>query len=119
MPLISRIMNSVGWSSFVMGKFLTLCERAADAYPLDAFIHQVGTAMESLQLAQGSWASTTHPARIAVVVQRLADRRYPLAQEQSLGLLRILDALIDLGDRPSSALEQSEAFREVRKTCQP
>lgn len=31
MPLISRIMNSVGWSSFVMGKFLILCERAADA----------------------------------------------------------------------------------------
>lgn len=117
MPLISRIMSSVGWSSFVMGKFLTLCERAANAYPLDAFIHQVATALESLQLAQGSWAGTTLPARIAAVVQRLADRHYPLGQDQSLGLLRILDALIDLGDRRSSALEQSEAFREVRKTC--
>lgn len=111
MPLISRIMNSVGWSSFVMGKFLTLCERAADAYPLDAFIHQIAAALESLQLAQGRWADTTLPARIAAVVQRLADRHYPLAQDQSLGILRIVDALKDLGDRRSSALNRVKRSR--------
>lgn len=117
MPLVSSIMTSIGWSSYVMGKFLTLCERAADAYPLDAFIKQVSTALEFLELAQGSWAGTALPARIAAVVQRLADKHFPLDQDQSLGLLRILDTLIDLGDRRSSALEQSEAFREVRKSC--
>ncbi|NBF11589.1 hypothetical protein [Pseudomonas sp. Fl4BN1] len=46
----------------------------------------------------------------AAVVQRLADKHFPLDQDQSLGLLRILDALIDLGDRRSAALEQSEAL---------
>lgn len=117
MPLITGIMNAVGWSSFVMGKFLTLCERSADAYPLDPFIKQVTSALDSIQLAQGSWAGTTLPARIAAIVQRLADRHYPLDQGRSLGLLRILDALIDLGDRRSAALEQSEAFREVRRAC--
>lgn len=117
MPLVSSIMTSIGWSSYVMGKFLTLCERAADAYPLDAFIKQVSTALKSLELAQGSWAGTALPARIAGVVQRLADKHFPLDQDQSLGLLSILDTLIDLGDRRSSALEQSEAFREVRKSC--
>ncbi|WP_404936840.1 AAA family ATPase [Pseudomonas sp. JDS08PS003] len=117
MPLVSSIMTSIGWSSYVMGKFLTLCERAADAYPLDAFIKQVSTALKSLELAQGSWAGTALPARIAGVVQRLADKHFPLDQDQSLGLLSILDTLIDLGDRRSSALEQSEAFRDVRKSC--
>jgi hypothetical protein len=33
MPMITRIMAKIGWSSDVMSKFLTLCERAADAYP--------------------------------------------------------------------------------------
>jgi len=114
MPLITKIMASVGWSSYVMGKFLVLCERAGDAYPLDMFIRQVSAALDSLELAQGSWTGTTLPARIAAVVQRLADKYFPLDQDQSLGLLRILDALIDLGDRRSAALEQSEAFRDVR-----
>lgn len=117
MPLITKIMSSIGWSSYVMGKFLCLCERAADVYPLDAFIHQVSAALESLERAHGSWTGSTLPARIAAVVQRLADRYFPLDQNQSLGLLRILDALIDLGDRRSCALEQSEAFRAVRKNC--
>ncbi|KPB12064.1 AAA family ATPase [Pseudomonas amygdali] len=117
MPLITKIMASVGWSSYVMGKFLILCERAGDAYPLDMFIRQVSAALDSLELAQGSWTGTTLPARIAAVVQRLADKFFPLDQDQSLGLLRILDALIDLGDRRSAALEQSEAFRAVRKVC--
>ncbi len=84
---------------------------------LDAFIRQVSAALESLELALGSWTGTALPARIAAAVQRLADKHFPLDQDQSIGLLRILDALIDLGDRRSSALEQSEAFREVRKIC--
>ena len=117
MPLITKLMTSIGWSQYVMGKFLTLYERAADAYPLDAFIRQVSAALESLELALGSWTGTALPARIAAAVQRLADKHFPLDQDQSIGLLRILDALIDLGDRRSSALEQSEAFREVRKIC--
>lgn len=117
MPLITKIMTSIGWSSYVMGKFLLLCERAGNDYPLDFFIQQVSAALNSLESAQGSWTGTTLPDRIAAVVQRLADKHFPLDQDQSLGLLRILDALIDLGDRRSAALEQSEAFREVRKVC--
>lgn len=117
MPLITKLMTSIGWSSYVMGKFLTLCERSADAYPLDSFIQQVSAALESLELARGSWTGTELPAQIAAVVQRLANKHFPLNQNQSLGLLRILDALIELGDRRSSALEQSEVFREVRKIC--
>jgi hypothetical protein len=48
------------------------------------------------------------------MVQRLADANYPLQVEQAQGLLKLLDALIDLGDRRSAALEQTEAFRRVQ-----
>jgi hypothetical protein len=53
-------------------------------------------------------------ARIAGVVQRLADGNYPLRSDQAQQLLKVLDALIDLGDRRSAALEQTEAFKGVQ-----
>jgi hypothetical protein len=115
MPLVTKVVSAIGWASYVMEKFLVLCERAGEAYPLDLFIRQVTSVLESLDRSQGSWIGTTLPARLAATVQRLADHSYPLQQVQSLGLLRILDSLIDLGDRRSAALEQSEAFRKVQK----
>jgi hypothetical protein len=54
------------------------------------------------------------PPRIAGSVQRLADANDPLRSEQARQLLTILDTLIDLGDRRSAALEQTEAFRGVQ-----
>jgi hypothetical protein len=113
-PLITRLMSAVGCSSYVMGQFLILCERAGNAYPLDAFSTQVESALDRLENATGSWAGKNLPARIAGIIQRLADFNYPLGSEQAQALLRILDVLVDLGDRRSSALEQSEAFRGVQ-----
>jgi hypothetical protein len=37
MPIVTRLVSAVAWSSFVARRFLTLCERAGLAYPLDAF----------------------------------------------------------------------------------
>ncbi|MBK5416067.1 hypothetical protein [Pseudomonas sp. TH31] len=77
MSLVSKVVSSVGWSAYVMGKFLILCERAGDANPLDDFIRQVSAALQNLDAAHGSWAGTILPARIAAVIQRLADKHYP------------------------------------------
>jgi hypothetical protein len=114
MPLVTRLVCAVGWSSFVMQKFLTLCERAGAAYPLDQFCHQARAVLGSLVNAKGSWAGTTLPARTAGIVQRLADGNYPLRSQQAQELLHILDSLVDLGDRRSAALEQTEAFRSIQ-----
>jgi hypothetical protein len=114
MPLVTKLVTATGWSVFVMENFLTLCERAGDAYPLDAFTEQVSAVLGSIANAKGSWVGTTLPARTAAMVQRLADANYPLQVEQAQGLLKLLDALIDLGDRRSAALEQTEAFRRVQ-----
>ena len=114
MPIITRLVAAIGWSPFVMQNFLMLCERAGLAYPLDEFSHQMHAVLAALPNAKGSWAGTLLPARIAGVVQRLADGNYPLTPDQALQLLEVLDALIDLGDRRSAALEQTEAFRGVQ-----
>jgi hypothetical protein len=114
MPLVTRLVTATGWSSFVMQKFLTLCERAGIAYPLDAFTTQANAVLGSIANAKGSWAGTVLPARTAATVQRLADANFPLQAAQAQELLKVLDALIDLGDRRSAALEQTEAFRSVQ-----
>jgi hypothetical protein len=114
MPIVTRLVSTVGWSSFVMQKFLTLCERAGLAYPLDEFSSQANAVLGSLANAKGSWTGTMLPARMAGIVQSLADSNYPLRLDQAQGLLKVLDALIDLGDRRSAALEQTEAFKSVQ-----
>ena len=114
MPLVSRLVSKIGWSTFVAEKFLTLCERAGAAYPLDSFVQQANTVLASVGSGKGGWAGTTLSARTAAVVQCLADAHFPLRVDQARGLLRILDVLIDLGDRRSVALQQSEAFRGIQ-----
>jgi hypothetical protein len=114
MPVVTRMMTGIGWSSYVMECFLKLCERAGAAYPIDAFAEQASAALGALAKARSSWAGSMLPARLAATVQRLADANYPLGRDQAQGLLRLLDALIDLGDRRSAALEQAESFRGVQ-----
>ncbi|MFC4419686.1 AAA family ATPase [Cupriavidus pampae] len=114
MPMITRLVSATGWSTFVMSRFLLLCQRTEAAYPLDHFIQQVSAVFEKLDYAKGNWVGTNLPARTATAVQRLADASFPLRLDQAQGLLRILDTLIDLGDRRSAALEQTEAFKGVQ-----
>ncbi|QTB99413.1 ATP-binding protein [Alcaligenes sp. SORT26] len=118
MPTVTRLVTATGWSAFVMSKFLLLCERAGRAYPLDHFIEQASAVLTQLDSARGNWVGTSLPARTAAVVQQLADANFPLRPDQAQGLLWILDALIDLGDRRSAALEQTEAFKSVQARSQ-
>jgi hypothetical protein len=114
MPLIDKLVRQAGWARFVMDMFLTLCERAGTAYPIDVFANQVTAALNALRTARASWTGLMHAARLSGMVQVLADANYPLTADQSRGLLFVLDSLIDLGDRRSAALEQSEAFRNTQ-----
>jgi hypothetical protein len=114
MPIIDRMVINVGWSSYVMGKFLDLCERAGRAYPISKFGSQANAALSSIGNAEEGWTGTMLPARMAGVVQRQADWNFPLHLEDAQELLKVLDALIDLGDRRSAALEQTEAFRGIQ-----
>jgi hypothetical protein len=114
LPIVDRMVRNVGWSSYVMGKFLDLCERAGRAYPISQFGLQANAALASLDNAEEGWTGTMLPARIAGIVQRQADWNFPLKLQNAQELLKVLDSLIDLGDRRSAALEQTEAFRGIQ-----
>jgi hypothetical protein len=114
LPVIDRLVRNVGWSSYVMGKFLDLCERAGRAYPISKFGPQANAALAAVGNAEKGWTGTMLPARMASVVQRQADWNFPLQLPDAQELLKVLDALIDLGDRRSAALEQTEAFNGIQ-----
>jgi hypothetical protein len=114
MPIIDRMVRNVGWASSVMGKFLNLSKRAGRAYPIVMFGPQAIAALSGINNAEEGWTGTILPAQMAGVVQQQADWNFPLRIEDAQELLNVLDALIDLGDRRSAALEQTEAFRGVQ-----
>jgi hypothetical protein len=114
LPLVDRLVRAGGWSLFVMDSFLVLCERAKATYPASIFADQVlavlGCGPDKLRQWQGTFIS----ARIAELVHYFAHRDAPMTLALAQTFLRILDLLVDMGDRRSAALELSEAFREVR-----
>lgn len=114
LPLIDRFVRAGGWAASVMDPFLTLCERARANYPAEAFADQVlaiiGDGPDNLK----GWRGTFIPARIAELVQHFAHRDAPMTLALAQMFLRILDRLVDMGDRRSAALQLGEAFREVR-----
>lgn len=114
LPLIDRFVRAGGWAASVMDPFLTLCERARANYPAEAFADQVlaiiGDGPDNLK----GWHGTFIPARIAELVQHFAHRDAPMTLALAQKFLRILDMLVDMGDRRSAALQLGEAFREVR-----
>lgn len=58
------------------------------------------------------------PCRVQCVLatrHRYAKALNPLSKADKTKLLRVLDGLIDLGDRRAVALEQSEEFRSFQR----
>lgn len=114
LPLIDRFIRAGGWAASVMDPFMTLCDRARANYPAEAFADQVlaiiGDGPDNLK----GWHGTFIPARIAELVQHFAHRDAPMTLAIAQKFLRILDMLVDMGDRRSAALQLGEAFREVR-----
>ncbi len=112
MPLVDRIVRAVGWHPFVARQFVSVCERSGAAYPAMTFADQVLAQIVDGRLPD-AWKGTLLPAAIAALVQAHADRHHPLPGALARKLLQVLDALVDLGDRRSAALQQSESFRGV------
>ena len=112
MPLIDRMVRAAGWNPYVMRQFVTLCERSGAAYSVDTFADHVLSQIVDGRLPKG-WKGSSIPAAIAALVQVHADRLHPLPAPLARKLLQVLDALVDLGDRRSAALQQSESFRGV------
>ncbi len=113
-PLVDRFIRAGGWAACVMEHYLTLCERAKNNYPSEAFAEQILVAMGEGLTGLKGWHGTFIPARIAELVQHFAYRDAPLTLSLAQKFLRILDMLVDMGDRRSAALQLGESFRGVR-----
>jgi hypothetical protein len=114
MPIINRVVRCIGWSQFVMGRYIELHKRAGKSFPIADFGGQLNGALGSIDSSEEGWTGTVLAAKLAAIVQRQADWNFHLRGEDAQALLKILDALIDLGDRRSAALEQTEAFKGVQ-----
>ncbi|MFJ2325085.1 hypothetical protein [Pseudomonas sp. NPDC087690] len=114
LPIIDRFIRAAGWTVSVMVAFLTLCERAKANYHAETFADQVLAIISEGPDRLIGWHGTTTPARIAELVQYFAHRDAPMTLAVAQKFLRILDLLVDMGDRRSAALQLSEAFRETR-----
>ena len=101
-----------------MKKDLTLAENvrcwivAKNDYPAELFADQVLTVISKPKLV--GWQGSTLYSKIAELVQFFAERDNPLDLETGQKLLRIIDWLIDQGDRRSASLQQSELFRSIK-----
>ncbi len=113
LPLIDRFVRAGGWAGSVMEPFLTLVERAKLHYPSEAFSDQILAVLANEPSRLKDWHRTLIPARIAELVQHFAHRDAPMALSLAQNFLRILDMLVDMGDRRSAALQLGEAFREI------
>ena len=112
--VIAPILTAEGQNPTVTSSYLTLCERAHQAYPLELFV-----ATLPMLLGRGGgmplgWRGTTIPARLAGVIQVFSEQVQPLPKEMARALLQALDGLVDMGDRRAAAIQVSEAFRDVR-----
>jgi hypothetical protein len=113
LPIVDRLVRQVGDIPDVMSGFLTLCERAAEHYPAAIFVEQVTAATALQERTPIGWRNSTIPSRIAGLVHTFAEREQPLPQ-LAQAMLRVLDKLVDMGDRRSAALQTSEIFKDVR-----
>lgn len=114
LPIIDQYVRASGWAATVMVHFLTLCERAKSAYPAEMFADQILAVIGDGSEPPKGWNGTFIPARIAGLVQFFADRDTPMSPVLGQKLLRVLDLLVDMGDRRSAALQLSEIFREIK-----
>lgn len=114
LPLVDRFVRAGGWAAPVMDHFLTLCERARANYPAEAFVEQMLAIIGDKPDKLKGWRGTFIPARIAELVQHFAHRDVPMKLSLAQRFLRVLDMLVDMGDRRSAALQLGEAFREIR-----
>lgn len=112
LPLIDNFIFAAGWSVTVMTHFITLCEQSIEHYPIERFADQVLYVLNG-QVDLGEWRGTWLASKLAGLVHQFSVREAQLAPAIGQKMLRILDALVDMGDRRSAALQQGEVFREI------
>jgi len=114
LPIVEKIATSATTTYFGLSSYLTLCERSVALFPTEPFIRLISDIFGEPATAPRGWIGTSTPGQIAALIHDLAERDNPVSADLARRMLVILDALVDIGDRRSAALQASQIFREVR-----
>lgn len=114
LPIVDSIVMAVGDNPRVASLFLTLCERAGAQYPMEKFLDHMHGLFKLQPGTPVGWRETYLPNRIASLIQSFATRAQPLPLDKAQSMLRLLDRLVDMGDRRATALQTSELFKNIR-----
>jgi hypothetical protein len=112
-PLIEKMTRAVGDVPVVAHAFLVACEHALP-YVRPAWFAELALAIVSGHGRPVGWRGWALEGRLASVVQMVAEQAHPLDEGVAKSLLRVLDALVDMGARRAAALQISEVFKDVR-----
>ncbi|AXY61748.1 ATP-binding protein [Acinetobacter sp. WCHAc010052] len=113
LPVVDKYVRAVGWTEYVIHLFLKLCERSIQNYPSNIYADQI---LELLSLdEQLNWNEEVYQ-RISSLIQIFIDKEQSMPIELRQKFLKIIDWLIDHGDRRSSALQQSNFFQKVKSS---
>ncbi|EPF6236989.1 ATP-binding protein [Acinetobacter baumannii] len=113
LPLVDKYVRTVGWTEYVIHLFLKLCERSIQNYPSNIYADQI---LELILLdEQLNWNEQVYQ-RISSLIQIFIDKEQSMPIELRRKFLKIIDWLVDHGDRGSAALQQSKFFQNVKSS---
>ncbi|WP_262471942.1 ATP-binding protein [Acinetobacter sp. WU_MDCI_Abxb74] len=113
LPLVDKYVLTGGWIEYIIQLFLKLCERSIQNYPSNIYADQI---LELILLdEQLNWNEQVYQ-RISSLIQIFIDKEQSMPIELRRKFLKIIDWLVDHGDRGSAALQQSKFFQNVKSS---
>ena len=113
-PSLDKLFQSIASVTGGLLYFLKLAERSIDHYPANALADTLTNFLVAQENKPAALRSISAPEQMALV-QTIATREHPLSESLRAKLLKLLDMLVELGDRRSAALLGSEWFKTVRR----
>jgi hypothetical protein len=114
-PSLDKLFQSIASVTGGLLYFLKLAERSIDHYPANALADTLTNFLVAQENKPAALRSISAPEQMAALVQTIAAREHPLSESLRAKLLKLLDMLVELGDRRSAALLGSEWFKTVRR----
>ena len=113
LPIIDKYVRAVGWSGDVIRLFLILCERSVQSYPSNIYADQILGLILLDELF--NWNEQVYE-KISSLIQTFIEKEKSMPTELRQKFLKIIDWLVDHGDRRSAALQQSKFFQDVKSS---
>ncbi|RLZ09663.1 ATP-binding protein [Acinetobacter sp. 2JN-4] len=113
LPLVNKYVRAAGWTEYIIHLFLKLCERSVQNYPSHLYADQILGLISSGETL--NWNEHIYQ-RISNIIQIFIDKEQSMPIEFRQKFLKIIDWLVDHGDRTSAALQQTKFFQTVKSS---